>query len=95
MIRPDFSDVYILRGVYQRRPEQYVKPQKEHCMNDDQLLVLSGRNNDMLYVSPVAFKAAMFVEPRNSAVSAASKIKDITHPEAPMRRKVRLPNLST
>ncbi len=42
-----------------------------------------------------AFSAAVFVDPRNDAVSAASNTKDTTHPVAPIRRKVRRPNLST
>lgn len=41
-----------------------------------------------------AFRPAVFVVPRYSAVSAQRKLSETTTPVAPIRRKVRRPSLS-
>lgn len=42
-----------------------------------------------------AFKPAPLVPPRNEAVSAQRNMRAVVQPQAPMRRNVRLPYLST
>jgi hypothetical protein len=91
VIWPDLRNVNVLCGIDQETPPKDVKPDEKDWTEPGLGFLMRMRWRSL----PAALRAAELFVPRKEAVSAASKTNETTHPVAPMRRKVRRPNLST